>query len=293
MHKLGVLVLQKERSVIQVVSKDIFDLTHLSWSLSRSSSGTAGSFLKAYEEIDGKKYYYKLSNFDTVRGIHGHECINEIIAQNLADALGIPHLAYDLLHAKVKIDNKIYETWLTRTADFKREREHKLTFETYYEINRIPGEEVWPFIVRSGLEQYFYEVFLLDYLICNRDRHGANIEVLEKQGKYRLAPVFDNGLSLLFSCYGDGAAMEKFDYLKDGPVNNFVGSMSLSENLKLVPQQMLIAARTKELGENILFRGLEMLRESCEGAVPNTYWNCVRKMIIERRDNIEKIFAER
>lgn len=144
----------------------------------------------------------------------------------------------------MKIDNKIYDTWLTRTTDFKREGEHKLTFETYYEINRLSGEEVWPFIVRSKLEQYFYEVFLLDYL-------------------------------------------------KDGPVNNFVGSMSLSENLKLVPKQMLIVARTKELGENILFKGMEMLRESCEGAVPNTYWNCVRKMIIERRDNIEKIFAER
>lgn len=33
------------------------DLTHLTWSLSRSSTGTAGSFLKSYEEIDGHKVY--------------------------------------------------------------------------------------------------------------------------------------------------------------------------------------------------------------------------------------------
>lgn len=96
-----------------MVYNDITDLTQLSWTLSRNSSGTAGSFLKSYEEV-------------------------------------------------------------------------------------------WPFIVRNQLEQYFYQVFLLDYLICNRDRHGANVEVLEKRGDYRLAPVFDNGLSLLFSCYGDG-----------------------------------------------------------------------------------------
>ena len=57
------------------------DLTHLTWSLSRSSTGTAGSFLKSYEEIDGQKIYYKMSNYDSVRGVIGHESINEIVAQ--------------------------------------------------------------------------------------------------------------------------------------------------------------------------------------------------------------------
>ena len=49
------------------------DLTYLSWSLSRSSSGTAGSFLKSYEEINEKKYYYKMYNYYSVRGVIGHE----------------------------------------------------------------------------------------------------------------------------------------------------------------------------------------------------------------------------
>lgn len=33
------------------------DLTHLTWSLSRTSTGTEGSFLKFYVEIDGHKVY--------------------------------------------------------------------------------------------------------------------------------------------------------------------------------------------------------------------------------------------
>ena len=90
-----------------MVYHDIMDLTHLKWTLSRNSSGTAGSFLKSYEQSDGIKYYYKLSNFDTVRGIYGHECLNEIIAQNIAAALHIPHLEYDLICADVKIDHQI------------------------------------------------------------------------------------------------------------------------------------------------------------------------------------------
>ena len=49
--------------------KEKQDLTYLSWSVYRNSSGTAGSFLKAYSELGGKKTYYKLSNFDKARGV--------------------------------------------------------------------------------------------------------------------------------------------------------------------------------------------------------------------------------
>lgn len=270
-------------------NSNILDLTHLSWTLSRKSSGTAGSFLKAYEQLSGEKYYYKMSNFDTVRGIYGHECLNEIVSGNIADVLNIPHLKYDLLHAKVKIGEKLYETWLTRSADFKKPGEHKLTFETYYEMNQNPGEDIWSFITRNGLQEYFYQVFLLDYLICNRDRHGANIEVLEKKGEYRLAPVFDNGLSFLFSCYNDGQAMENFDYIKDGPVNNYVGDISLGENLKKIPEGMIEKVQKTIFDEKILFKNLEHLKEASHGPVVPQYWDCIIKMVNERVKNIEKI----
>ncbi len=42
------------------------------------SPGTPGCFLKAYEEVNGKRLYYKLSNYDSYRGVFGHECVNEI-----------------------------------------------------------------------------------------------------------------------------------------------------------------------------------------------------------------------
>ena len=58
---------------------ELQDLKYLEWSLIRASSGTAGSFLKATADFEKPKKYYKLSNYDTVNGIVGHECINEII----------------------------------------------------------------------------------------------------------------------------------------------------------------------------------------------------------------------
>lgn len=60
------------------VMTDIQDLTYLNWSHARNSSGTAGTFLKSQSISDGKKIYYKLSNFDSEKGIIGHECVNGI-----------------------------------------------------------------------------------------------------------------------------------------------------------------------------------------------------------------------
>lgn len=87
--------------------KEKQDLTYLSWSVYRNSSGTAGSFLKAYSELGGKKTYYKLSNFDKARGVIGHECVNELIVDRLLTTLGIPHLSYQLIHADVSVDGRM------------------------------------------------------------------------------------------------------------------------------------------------------------------------------------------
>ena len=119
-----------------------------------------------------------MSNYDSYRGVFGHECINELIVSRLMSVLGIPHL---------------------------------------------------------------------EYLICNRDRHGTIIEILmDEQGNARPSPLFDNGLSLLFSCYDDRKSIENFDVLKDRPVNNFIGSKSLEYNLHFIPKQPIFEGRLKE-----------------------------------------------
>lgn len=259
------------------------DLTYLSWSLSKESSGTAGSFLKSYELVEGQKIYYKMSNYDSVKGVIGHESINEMVAQNLADLYGFEHLKYELVYGRVNVSGKEFVTWITRSADFKKPGESKLTFEIYYEIMRMENESKLGFINRMGLNDYFYNMFILDYLICNRDRHGANIEVLQENDQYRLAPLFDNGLSFMFSCYKNGEEMEKYDYLKDGPVNNFIGSMQLSENLRLVPKEYLdkIFVPSKEQ----LFKGLNMGMKE----MPKQYWDCMYQMVKERVDYVKNL----
>ncbi len=53
--------------------------------------------------------------------------------------------------------------------------------------------------------------------------------------------------------------------------------------------QMVDSVKAAELDKDILFRRLEDLIK-LNLAVPNQYWNCVFRMITERRDNNEKIF---
>ena len=102
------------------VITDKQDLTYLLWSHARNSSGTAGTFLKSQSLIDGRKIYYKLSNFDSEKGVIGHECVNEIIIDRLLTILGVEHLEYQLIYADIELEGRKYEIWVCASEDFKQ-----------------------------------------------------------------------------------------------------------------------------------------------------------------------------
>ena len=234
------------------------DMTYLSWSLIRGSSGTAGSFLKSYEETSEGKIYYKLSNYDSYRGIVGHECVNEIIADRLLTILGIPHLSYQLIHANILIDGQKQETWLCASKDYKIRGDRKIALDAYYQIERSPGESPMDFCIRNGWRNEIFQMLVCDYLILNRDRHGANMEVLINrfQKTVRLAPLFDHGLSLLSRC-PDTESMLKEDVMADRPVQCFVGSHSAWDNLRLIPKDQYPELNPlRKSDETVLLEGL-------------------------------------
>lgn len=242
-----------------MIIREMQDLTYLSWSLLRASSGTAGSFLKSTSDIGASKIYYKLSNYDAMRGVIGHECVNELIVDRLLSIFGIDHLHYQLVHAEIQVDQKKVETYLCASEDFKRPGEDKVALDVLYQLERNDGESPLEFCVRQGWGEYIYQMLVVDYLILNRDRHGANIEVLRdtKKKTLRLAPIFDHGLSLLFNCYDEDAA-RNFDILKDRPVQCFVGSRSTWENLKLIPPgELPVLTPLREKDREVLLEGMD------------------------------------
>ena len=259
------------------IVREIQDMTYLTWAKIRNSSGTAGSFLKSYEEENGIKVYYKLSDYDAYRGIVGHECVNEIIVDRLLSLLGIEHLEYRLIHADILIDGKKHTTWLCGSEDFKRRGESKIALDVYYSSERIGADESpLDFCIRCGWEKSIYEMLVIDYLILNRDRHGANIEVLRNASRrtLRLAPLFDHGLSLLCRCQ-DAEALQKEDVMADKPIQSFVGSRSAYENLKLIPADKLPKLNhLKESDKNAIVGGLE---EALDGAWLDKIWEMIWK----------------
>ena len=257
--------------------KEKQDLTYLSWSIYRNSSGTAGSFLKAYSELNGKKTYYKLSNFDKIHGVIGHECVNELIVDRLLTILGIPHLPYQLIRADVTVDGKTHDVYLCASEDFKERGESKIALDAYKAIEAKPEESALDFCIRMGWETYIYQMLVVDYLILNRDRHGANIEVLRNSQKktIQLAPLFDHGLSLLCRCTDD-SQVEDFKVMEDKPCNNYIGSRSTWENLKLIPaDKMPELNRLRESDRQIVMKGLD-------GIISQTLQNKIWEMIWER-----------
>ena len=264
------------------------DLTYLSWSLIRSSSGTAGSFLKATDDLQQPKIYYKLSNYDGINGIVGHECINEIIVDRLLNILEIEHLHYDLIHADIDVDGKEMETYLCASKDFKAHGEHKVALDAYYQAEKLDGETPLQFCTRNGWSDFIYKMLVVDFLILNRDRHGANIEVLRNARKksLRLAPIFDHGLSLLFNCPTE-EEINQFDVMKERAVQCFVGSRSAQQNLMLIPKDEILALNPLQHTHKAY------LLEGLDGIIPQSLQNKIWDMIWQRWEYYENLCSQR
>ncbi len=264
------------------------DLTYLKWSHIRSSSGTAGTFLKSESGLGGVKRYYKLSNFDSAKGIVGHECVNELVVDRLLTLLGVEHLHYELINARIEIEGKAYKSFLCCSEDFKQKGESKAALDNFYAANCEKGESHYDFCVRMGWQKYVDTMLAVDFLILNRDRHGANIEVLRNAGAktLRIAPLFDHGLSLLFPCTSAEEA-QNYDVLEDKKCGNFIGSSSCRENLSLIKDVGgLFSNPLKSSDRNALF-------EDLDGVLPEVFFDKIWEMIYRRFEILEDLSNNR
>ena len=255
--------------------KEKQDLTFLNWSVSRNSSGTAGSFLKAYSDLGGKKIYYKLSNYDSINGITGHENINELIVDRLLTVFGIPHINYRVEYADVLVDGKVLDAYVCASENFRGSNESKVALDVYYKMNCLEGESPLDFCIRMGWGEYIWQMLAVDFIILNRDRHGANIEVLRDRKKrtVRLAPLFDHGLSLLCRCAAE-EEIDSFDVMTDRQVQCFVGSRSAKGNLNLIPADSMPALNhLKESDKAVLLEGLDgVISQNLQDKIWDMIW---------------------
>lgn len=249
----------------------------LKFTLLGSTSSSQGCFLKAYNN----NVYYKLSNFDSYLKTFGNESIYEIIASRVGKLMGFPTLDYWLCKGRVSIDNELIYTVFCASNDFNIDKKKKVSIETLFTLKKRDNEDILQFCDRYGLSEYIYSIMIFDYVICNRDRHGANIEFLvDSLDTLIPTPIFDNGVSLLFSCIDD-IAIEKFDIKSNPRANNFIGSQDLEFNLSLISKHIDFNTITDK-DYNFIFNGIEDL-------LSEIHKTKILDMLVWRSNNAKKI----
>lgn len=228
------------------------NLKHLIWSVNPTNTpGTPGTYLKS---VDNNRYY-KLSAGSSLSGIFGHESVNECIISDILDSLGIKHVKYYGNLSDICIDDKELETFVCWSDNYREVGDSKLPLDTHYELHHLKGEEVIPYLKRMEFWNDIQNYILVDFLVINRDRHGANIEVIKhSNGTSTIAPIFDNGLSLVAPQQNCIERIELFDCMTDVTVNNFIGSKSLYDNLKLIDAPLRTNCLTEQEIANIVTR---------------------------------------
>ncbi|MBP3621885.1 MAG: HipA domain-containing protein [Lachnospiraceae bacterium] len=80
-------------------------------------------------------------------------------------------------------------------GDSSIENDRELFQYTYEDIIEMLESNVKLTDLEKSIE-CFWDMFIVDALIANFDRHGSNWGFIKKDNKYRLAPIFDNGSCL-------------------------------------------------------------------------------------------------
>ena len=263
---------------MSIASEKPWDLRNVAWGIVAGSVASDGVHMKAEQSINGTNHYLKLSRYDSYRGIYGHESVNELIASRLGILLGFNVPEGMLKRCLVHIDDKDHETYVFAAQSFKAAGS-RVAFEDFYVSNRLADDESpLDLCKRLGWADQVFKMFIFDYLIINRDRHGANLEVM-KNGDKSLSPFFDNGLSFACSCTSE-AELSDFDIMDDRPVNNFIGEKRLASNLELIDEK-LVFNDLLQSDNGMLFAGLE-------GVLSMLHLATIRDIIWKRWEDVKK-----
>ncbi|MCR4593470.1 MAG: XRE family transcriptional regulator [Clostridiales bacterium] len=175
---------------------------------------TNGALPKAWRRIDNNVYLYKGSteawNFSNT----GFEPYSEYYASQIADAMGIDAVEYDL------------EKWKGMLASV-------CPIFTSKELSYVPIwqasgkrkiDEIYDWCEENGFGEQFSDMIVFDSLIYNPDRHLQNFGVLKDSvtGEYvGFAPLFDNGEGLLSKGSKEAFTSRNafWDYMETADVN--------------------------------------------------------------------------
>ena len=151
--------------------------------------------------IEGHRYIVKFQKNSEVGLIFNH--VSEYLGSHIFQSIGIPVQetflgTYDGKNVVVMKNFLEPEDALVAfngVGESSLERDKELYQYTYEDIKAMMRENMKSTNVEETIDR-FWDMFIVDALIGNFDRHGGNWGFIKRDNKYRIAPVYDNGSSL-------------------------------------------------------------------------------------------------
>lgn len=151
--------------------------------------------------IHGQKYIVKFQKNSEVGLTYNH--VSEYLGSHIFKSVGIPVQETFLGTCDGKnvvvMKNFLHEGDMlipfNGIGESSLERDKELYQYTYEDITQMLQENRKSTDVEETVER-FWDMFIVDALIGNFDRHGGNWGFIKCNNQYRMAPVYDNGSSL-------------------------------------------------------------------------------------------------
>ena len=151
--------------------------------------------------IEGHRYIVKFQKNSEVGLTFNH--VSEYLGSHIFQVVGIPVQetflgTYDgknVVVMKNFLESEDALVAFNGVGESSLERDKELYQYTYEDITAMLQENMKSTNVTETIER-FWDMFIVDALIGNFDRHGGNWGFIKRNNQYRIAPVYDNGSSL-------------------------------------------------------------------------------------------------
>lgn len=151
--------------------------------------------------INGERYIMKFQKKSEVGLIYNH--VSEFLGSHIFGLLGVDVQETELGTYNgenvVVVKNFCKEgevlVHFNDVGESSLEEDKEMYQYTYDDIQKMLEENMKLTDVKETVER-FWDMFIIDALNGNFDRHGGNWGFIKKDGKYRIAPVYDNGSSM-------------------------------------------------------------------------------------------------
>lgn len=180
----------------------------------------SGAERKAQLTINGNRYIMKYQKNSEIGKIYNH--ISEYLGSHIFELLGIPvqetilgtYKGENVVLLKNFCDDGDVLVHFNDVGESSLEEDKEMYQYSYEDIQSMLISNKKLTNVRETVDR-FWDMFIIDALNGNFDRHGGNWGFIKKDNKYRIAPVYDNGSSMYPKLNSDERIKNVLDSLEE------------------------------------------------------------------------------